>query len=316
MKTVRSVGFFGECMIELQGEPLHLMQQKFAGDTCNAAIYFNRLAKSAGIATSCITAIGKDPFSHAMAQGWLDEGIDCRFVQRLEERNPGIYHIALDDRGERRFSYWRSESAARFYFSAPGYQALIDELLTLDVLYLSGISLAIVPDSDREVLFAFLHAFKNRGGKICFDNNYRPRLWPSTAIAQQVYTRLLPLCDLAFLTLEDETALFGTKTYRDVLERMRIFGIAEIVIRQGAENCMVYRADGTESIPSQAVDSIVDTTAAGDSFSAAYLAARLQGKSPAESATMGHRLAGRVIQYPGAIIPAQAMQDMSITRQT
>ena len=52
---------------------------------------------------------------------------------------------------------------------------------------------------------------------------------------------------------------------------------------------------------------VVDTTAAGDSFAAAYLAARLDGADPIEAARAGHRLAGVVVCYPGAIIPGEAM---------
>jgi 2-dehydro-3-deoxygluconokinase len=52
---------------------------------------------------------------------------------------------------------------------------------------------------------------------------------------------------------------------------------------------------------------VVDTTAAGDSFAAAYLAARLQGADPVEAAGAGHRLAGVVVCHPGAIIPRAAM---------
>jgi len=52
---------------------------------------------------------------------------------------------------------------------------------------------------------------------------------------------------------------------------------------------------------------VVDTTAAGDSFAAAYLAARLAGGNPAAAARAGHRLAGTVVRYPGAIIPPAAM---------
>jgi 2-dehydro-3-deoxygluconokinase len=52
---------------------------------------------------------------------------------------------------------------------------------------------------------------------------------------------------------------------------------------------------------------VVDTTAAGDSFSAAYIAARLAGADPIEAARAGHRLAGVVVCHPGAIIPRSAM---------
>ena len=52
-----------------------------------------------------------------------------------------------------------------------------------------------------------------------------------------------------------------------------------------------------------AVEKVVDTTAAGDSFSAAFLANRLLGGSPEDAAEAGHRLASQVIQVPGALIP-------------
>jgi 2-dehydro-3-deoxygluconokinase len=52
---------------------------------------------------------------------------------------------------------------------------------------------------------------------------------------------------------------------------------------------------------------VVDTTAAGDSFAAAYLATRLSGADPAIAAAAGHRLAGTVVGYPGAIIPREGM---------
>jgi 2-dehydro-3-deoxygluconokinase len=52
---------------------------------------------------------------------------------------------------------------------------------------------------------------------------------------------------------------------------------------------------------------VIDTTAAGDSFAAAYLAARLDGAEPAAAALSGHRLAGAVVRHRGAIMPRAAM---------
>jgi 2-dehydro-3-deoxygluconokinase len=61
---------------------------------------------------------------------------------------------------------------------------------------------------------------------------------------------------------------------------------------------------------------VIDTTAAGDSFAAAYIAARLAGSEPTEAARAGHRLASLVICYPGAIIPAYAMPPKKRHRPT
>jgi 2-dehydro-3-deoxygluconokinase len=61
---------------------------------------------------------------------------------------------------------------------------------------------------------------------------------------------------------------------------------------------------------------VVDTTAAGDSFAAAYIAARVAGSDPVEAARAGHRLAGAVVGYPGAIIPRYAMPPRKAPRPT
>ena len=55
---------------------------------------------------------------------------------------------------------------------------------------------------------------------------------------------------------------------------------------------------------------VVDTTAAGDSFAGAYLAARLGGAAPAVAAAAGNRLAARVVQHRGAVIDRALMPEV------
>ncbi len=70
--------------------------------------------------------------------------------------------------------------------------------------------------------------------------------------------------------------------------------------------CRLLGGDADLLIPPEPVTEIVDTTAAGDSFAAAYLAARLSGAAPAAAGRAGHRLAAKVIRHRGAIMPRTA----------
>lgn len=81
----------------------------------------------------------------------------------------------------------------------------------------------------------------------------------------------------------------------------------ELVIKCGADACWVRPHSQIIQTPSIPVAKVVDTTAAGDSFAAGYLAGRLLGGDPETAAGQGHRLASTVIQHPGAIILASAM---------
>lgn len=300
------IAVIGECMIELHGEPPHLTQG-FAGDTLNTAVYLARLTEPDPVKVSYITAIGTDPFSDRMLDFWGHEGIDCSNVLRLADRNPGLYIVSVDDNGERSFTYWRGESAAKAMFSCTGAEDNLSALREFDWIYLSGITLAILPDESRSKLFHSLQLAKNGGSRIVFDNNYRPRLWPDAATARRFYDELLPLCDIALLTLDDEQLLCPQWTQEQIIAHSRTLGVPELVIKRGAEPCLIYTDMGETQVAAEKVAKVVDTTAAGDSFSAGYLAARVHGLSVEAAARQGHALASRVIQFPGALIDRQCM---------
>ena len=80
------------------------------------------------------------------------------------------------------------------------------------------------------------------------------------------------------------------------------------MIKRGSDSCIIDSLEGRFDVPANKIakEDVIDTTAAGDSFSAGYLAARLSGQNPSQSASQGHLVAGTVIQYRGAIIPLDA----------
>ena len=157
---------------------------------------------------------------------------------------------------------------------------------------------------------ALLTQCRANGCKVIFDNNYRPRLWASREETQQVYQQMLTCTDIAFLTLDDEDLLWGEKPVEEVIHRTQAAGVREVVIKRGADSCLVaIQGESTLEVPAVKLpkEKVIDTTAAGDSFSAGYLAVRLTGGSAEEAAKRGHLTASTVIQYRGAIIPKEAM---------
>ncbi|USD67286.1 sugar kinase [Vibrio sp. SCSIO 43136] len=310
MKNI-NIAIIGECMVELQRKD-GVLDQTFGGDTLNTALYLTRLTKAHGINTSYVTGMGTDPFSKQLVSAWEAEQIDTDTVVTIENKQPGLYYIETDETGERTFTYWRSDAAAKFMFDQEDTAALIDKLSSYDAVYLSGITLAILTESGRETLFSFLDGFKAKGGKVFFDNNYRPKLWKDAQEAQSWYLKMLTFTDTALLTFDDEQDLYGDDDVEQCIERTAAAGVAEIVIKRGSKDCLVVENGEANYVAANKIDNVVDTTAAGDSFSAGFLAKRLSGGTAQEAAYAGHCVAGNVIQHKGAIIPADAMPDLAL----
>lgn len=301
-----SVACIGECMVELSGTPFGQLTQGFGGDTYNTAVYLRRCLPEQA-AVHYITAIGEDPLSDALVNAWQQEGIRADYCRRLPNKVPGLYQIFVDDQGERRFIYWRNDSAAKYMFDDTSELELTQQLSAFSWVYLSGITLAILTQTGRQRLLSALASYRDAGGRVAFDNNYRPALWSSTEDSRSAYRSVLALCDLALLTEEDEQQHFGLSSADAIFEHA---GCPEIVLKRGADPCLVKQNTGVVEIPAKRLDRVVDSTAAGDSFAAGYLARRMLGAEPEEAAAWGHALASRVIQAHGAIISRQQTRDL------
>jgi 2-dehydro-3-deoxygluconokinase len=293
------IASIGECMIELAPQGADQYRQGFAGDSYNTAYYLQRLLGDRA-SVSYVTALGDDRLSAAMCRHFADAGLDTSLVRQLSGRRPGLYMIENDDDGERVFHYWRETSAARALLDGDGAAGLLDALAGFDAVYLSGISLAILPEEARGRLVACL---QQRTGMLAFDPNFRPALWGSPAQASAAMQALVACGATVLTTLDDETMLHGYDQAEQVIEHWQQRGAVEVVVKQGADGCILARGRERLHIPAEAGIRPVDTTGAGDSFNAGYLAARLAGLAAQDSARLAHRLAGTVIQHRGAIVP-------------
>jgi 2-dehydro-3-deoxygluconokinase len=320
-------------MVELSRLRDGSLKVSYGGDTLNTAIYLSRL----GVDVGYVTALGDDPYSDDMISKWRDEGVDTRFAIRAKGRMPGLYAIRTDERGDRSFQYWRDHSPVNDLFGLSEFSESSqarEHLRNIDFLFLSGITLSLFSEDDRVELFELLDVQRERGGKVVFDTNHRSSRWSSDDAARAVYREMLERVDLALPTLEDEMLLFSDEDAYACAARHHDAGVSEVAVKMGEGGCLVScdgkgeRNGGGErkgrgerdgrrereavQIPLSERREAKDTTGAGDSFNAGYLAARLNGREPAEAVAIGQTIAAEVVMHHGAIIPREAMPEIAI----
>ena len=295
------VACIGECMIELKQADGGLYSRGYGGDTLNTAVYLARL----GAGVDYITALGDDSLSDEMIAGWAAEGVGTTRVLRLPGKLPGIYMIQTDEKGERRFFHWRDNSAARSLMDLPDTSDILRSLMSYDVVYLSAITLSLYNAAGQARLFEALERARANGARVAFDTNFRARGWPDLDVARAVFQDAFEIADTVLASTEDLLPLYPGEGHYGLLA---CIPGGEVVLKL-SEPASILRVGGvshrTKAEP--VTKPVVDTTAAGDSFAAAYIAARLAGKEPIEAARAGHHLAGVVVCHPGAIIPRAAM---------
>lgn len=301
-RTRRRIVAIGECMVELSAAPGGLLRKGFAGDTFNTAWYLRRQLPPDAWDVAYLSAAGEDPTSAEMLAFMTGGGIDTSLVRRIPGRMPGLYLIHLDG-AERSFSYWRDASAARALAADAAH--LAQAFASGDAFYFSGITLAILPAADRERLLGFLSEARRGGRTVAFDPNIRPRLWPDKAEMRAAIEAGASVSTLCLPSHPDERDAFGDASPAASAERYLRLGAAEVVVKDGPLPALVATARGSDSVTPPPVDDPVDTTGAGDSFGAAYLAARLGGAEPRDAARLGHALAGAVVRHHGALLPGR-----------
>ncbi len=306
--NIKRIACVGEAMVELMlgNNSQSSANLGFAGDTLNTAIYLKRLLGE-DVTVSYLTHLGHDSLSTRLLQFMRDESLDVDKVNFSPDRSIGLYAIETDDKGERTFSYWRSHSAAKTLFNL-GDKPDFDVLKQFDVIFFSAITLAILPDEIRVQFMEKLAQLRSENeALVCFDSNYRPALWENEQLAKQRIADAWKVTDIALPSIDDEQSIFGDSDESDLLKRFKNYGVNQGALKRG-ELGPITLSNKESDTPAQDIqfstlETVVDTTAAGDSFNAGYLSAVFSGRSQQEALLAGHECSLRVIANAGAIIP-------------
>ena len=287
----------GEPMLEFNQLPplpdgtVHYLEGH-GGDTSNAAIAAARQGASVG----CITAIGRDAPGDSFMALWAREGIDTSTVLRTDRGLTGVYFVTHDADGHH-FLHYRKDSPAALYSPADLPEAA---LAAAKVLYVSGISQGISTTA-ADAVFAAIDIVRRHGGKVAYDTNYRPRLWPPARAAAVMHAAMADV-DYAFPGLEDALALTGLADPDAILDRYLRLGARLVVLKMGESGAYVADAARRVRIAAHAVTA-VDATGAGDTFCGAFLARVLAGDAPEDAARYASVAAALKCTGYGAVAP-------------
>lgn len=288
----------GECMVEMApSDVAGTFAMSFAGDTFNTAWYLARLAP--GWNVDFLTAIGSDTLSDAFVAFAAEAGIGTQHMARCTDRGLGLYLTQLDD-GERSFHYWRDTSAARTL--AGDEEALTASLQGADIVFFSGITLAILTEEGREILFDAISEAQAGGAVVAFDPNIREALWADPEDMRAAIMEAALSSEIVLPSFEEEARHFGDANPAATVARYLSAGATSVVVKNSSGD--VHFSCGGEAgvVSPNPVAKVVDTTAAGDSFNAAFLAKLIAGTPPADAVAEACAVASQVITAPGALV--------------
>jgi len=291
----------GEPMVELnqtRGSSGDYVQG-FGGDTSNGAVAAARL----GARSAYVTRVGDDAFGRMLIDLWRREGVDATGVGIDAEAPTGVYFVTHGSKGHE-FDYLRAGSAASRMRPADLPLSLIR---AAKVLHLSGISQAISA-SACDTCFAAMEAARAAAVKISYDTNLRLKLWPLPR-ARAIIRASLALADWALPSLDDAKLLFECNDADAILDACHAAGVPLVVLRCGAEGCIVSDNKQRERIAGHRVKAI-DATGAGDCFDGAFAARIVAGDDCVAAARYANAAAAIATTGYGAVAPLPRHADV------
>lgn len=276
--------------VEASGERLY--REGHGGDASNVAIAAARQGARVGF----LSAVGDDPAGTSFAALWRAEGVEAAAVRVDPVRPTGLYFVSHDKAGHH-FSYRRAGSAASRYTLDPEGRATIARAA---IVFASGISLGL-SETAADTVFEAMAQARASGGRVAFDTNYRPKLWPKTRAAALI-EHAMRRADIAFPGLEDAELLLDLTDPDRIVDLCLSFGPTLVVLKMGAAGCLLAtpgRRERVAAFPCRPLDA----TGAGDTFCGSFLAETARGASPSQAARYAACAAALSTAGYGAVPP-------------
>lgn len=275
-----------------------LFEIHFGGAPANVAIGISRL----GHRSAFVGAVGEDPFGRMLERFLAENGVDTRWVIRKKART-SLAFVVLCEGGERDFFFYREP-----------WVKTADTLLDVDdididsiaantkVLHVSGVATAYPPLS--EAVYEVMRKAFSRGVFVSIDPNYRSDIWGSGERALEAMDRYLKVSNMITMGGDELGNMFRSEDYRAVARALfRDYPQLEVVaIRLGSQGAFVAKRGGEEVYTPAFRVTPVDTTGAGDAWTAAFIVSHiLEGKDLRFSTLFSNAVAALKCTRRGAV---------------
>ena len=240
-----------------------------------------------GINVRLLGCVGQDRFGDLLLDTLRKSGVDIRGVQRSFRALTGMLYINVTRDGQRTF--FGSRGANQF-MGPPKVPA--GWLRSCAAAHLVGYS--FLNPGPEKMARRILRQFHALGKRVSLDVGMEPcKRIPKTILG------LLPQIDLLFVSSEEAAILTGKSNPRASFLQLERAGEREIVMKMGKRGCLISEGGILRDVPSFSVRA-VDSTGAGDAFTAAFLQARLRGWSTVEAALVANAAGAAAAARVGA----------------
>jgi fructokinase len=274
-------------------------RRELGGAPANVATGLARL----GAKVAVVGGVGRDSFGQALVSHLANDGVDVRFVVKLENRT-GLTFVTRDAAGEPRFLFYRHDSAdlsVRAKHVIPAMGRARWALVGSSTLMTRELAAATA---------RFLDVARRAGASLFVDLNVRAHLWPSRRAMERAIGDLVERADVVKASDADLRAVGGGAAGLRWLQRHA--PQATWLVTRGSGVASAIGAHGSVDVPALRAR-CVDATGAGDAFIAGALgtlvAARAVPGSSSWSAPgvwrtalrAGHIMGKKAVSRPGAV---------------
>jgi ribokinase len=274
---------------------------RLGGSAANTAVTLARL----GLQVRLLSRVGEDPWGGLALDALAQAGVGLDLVQKDAGVPTGLMFTAVTPDGERTMFGQRGANP----YTDPATISP-DTLRGVDLLHLSGYALLEAPQ--RQAALRALDLARQRALPVTLDTAYLPALQMPEVLRHQC----LPGLDACILGLPEAQAMLGAGEPDAAVSSLLEAGVRLAALKLGAAGCLL--ADGASRCLSPAFPvNVVDTTGAGDAFSAGVIYARLHGLSLPALGALANALGALAATVPGAgtALPGRAEALAFLRRQ-